>query len=467
MYNDFHMLKDPASRKILEELETLPIFDMHTHVDLSLVLANRLPPDPWTALCAGDHYIASLLETLGAMDRQTFHDPQTDPCDKWTAYASVFPFLLGNPVRDWMRMTLESFGLDEPLNPENARSHWDTLAALLNEERFRPVSLFKTSPVTLIATTDNPVDSLQPIEHAAEIFGEGYWVPTWRPDPFLHLNPSPMAPRTWRHWLDALEKVVGRELKGQFSAFLEALAERHQHFANHGCRASDYGVRIPAGHTVSTRRAATLFDKACRGKPVTDSDALDFQAFLMRHSMELDFDAGWVSQIHYGPARNQRAVAAHHGGLDSGCDTIDGLPALVDLLHDLLNHFDTAESKHHKIVMYSSRKTDWELVAGLSRIFPSVYTGMAWWYHDSVPGILEFLNTVPEIGAGLRKIGPFVTDTRNIYSLMPRTRMFRRCLATILGGWVEFRNEPLEEARRLAKSFCTRHVEELLGISRT
>ena len=171
----------------------------------------------------------------------------------------------------------------------------------------------------------------------------------------------------------------------------------------------------------------------------------------MRYSMDLDFEKGWVSQIHFGPARNLRRVATDHGGLDSGCDAIQGDPGVVASLRDLLNHFDTAGPKHHKIVLYSSSATEWDKVAGLSRIFPCVYSGMAWWYYDSPSGMGDFLSRIPDVGAGFLKIAPFVTDTRNLYSFLPRTQMYRRCLASALARLVEWRGESMDDAIALGR----------------
>jgi len=457
-------LEGESAFGIFREIENLPVYDIHTHVDLGFVLRNEPPPDPWTALCAGDHYISSMVETLGTMDRATFYSPATDPFDKWQAYAAAFPLLLGNPVRDWMRMALADLGIDTPFEPGTARALWEPLSVTLRDDRYRPVNLFKRSPIVRISTTDNPVDSLRAIQQAESVFGKEYWTPTWRPDAFLNLAPSPIAPRTWLDWVEELERVAGQSVKGRFDEFLQALATRHDFFATHGCRASDYGVAVPAGHDVPQARAEFVFDKACRRQKLAPDEIFDFQAFLMRFSMDLDFEKGWLSQIHYGPARNQRRVASESGGLDSGCDTINGYPDVVHSLHDLLNHFDTTGKRHHRILIYALSMNDWEKIAGLSRIYPSVFSGMAWWYFDSVSGMTEFFSKIPDMGAGFLKMGPFVTDARNIYSLGPRTQMYRRCLATALGRLADARGENRDDVTALARRLCTDHPRTLLGL---
>jgi glucuronate isomerase len=398
------------------------------------------------------------------MDRATFFNPATEPYEKWKAFASVFPSLMGNPARDWMRMTLADLGVSGALNSENAGTVWNRLAERLAAEDARPVNVFKNSQVAMIGTTDNPFDSLSGIVRAEEVFGKGTWRPTWRPDAFMQLTPSPISPRSWLDCVEALERIADRALKGNFAAFQDALAERHDFFARHGCRAGDYGFAVPAGHSVPRERAGAVFDRACRAGAIEPGEALDFQAFLFRFSMGLDFDKGWLSQVHFGPARNLRRVAQQHGGLDSGCDTLNGFPGVVAAMHDLLNHFDSAGTKQHRILLYASSRGDWEKIAGLSRIFPCVYSGTAWWYFDSVSGMLEFFETIPDIGAGFLKMGPFVTDTRNIYSLKPRTEMYRRCLSTALGRLVEFRGERIEEAVALARHLCVDHPRGMLGI---
>jgi len=453
--NDRFLLANDTARAIFREIENLPVYDIHTHVDLPMVLENQPAPDPWTALCAGDHYVSSLIESLGAMERRKFYDPATPNLDKWLAYAEVFPSLIGNHVRDWMRLTLAQLGVERPFIPQEARRIWDELNETLSRERWKPVGLFQNyKNLVLMSTTNHPTDSLEEHVRAAEVFTSlPAWVPTWRPDAFLNLRPSPMAKKTWLDWVRQLEQITDTSVVGNWKGFRDALAKRHDFFAERGCRGSDYGVTVPHGHDIRETRVAAIFHKACREQPIDESEAADFQSFMLRFSMDLDKAKDWFSQIHFGVARNQRKVALELGGPDSGCDTIDRCPNLVAVLHDLLNHFDGPDrGSRHRILLYSSAQADWECIGGLSRIFPSVYAGTSWWYYDSVSGMLEFLRTMPEIGAGFHKIGPFVTDARNIYSLWPRTQVYRRILATVLAKHVEFRGESLDDALALARA---------------
>ncbi|MBN1867949.1 glucuronate isomerase [Candidatus Sumerlaeota bacterium] len=457
------LLSGSAAQAIYEEIRDLPVFDIHTHVDLKMILANEPAADPWMALCHGDHYVSSIMESLGSMDRQTFFDPKTPGYDKWLAYARILPHLLGNQIRDWMRMTLAELGIERPLNADSAQAIWDELSATLQADRWRPVNLFKNSKIVLMSTTDNPVDSLEPHVEAEKVFGKGYWLPAWRPDPFFNLRPGLIKTRSWIEWIEELEKASGASVMGNLKAFRDALARRHDYFVARGCRVSDYGVTLPYGHNVTEGRAVAIFDKACREQEIDDSEAADFQAYMMRFSIGLDFEKGWVSQIHFGALRNMRDLAVNLGGLDSGCDTTGGCRDASQLLRPMLNHFDGAGSKQHKIFLYTLDKADWPRLAGLSRIFPSVYSGVSWWHFDSVSGMLEMMRTVPELGAGFRKIGPFVTDARNIYSLAPRSEVYRRVLSTVLGEAVEFRSDPLDEAKALARHLCSDHVKRFLG----
>jgi glucuronate isomerase len=461
--DDNLLLGNDAAREIFKSIEDLPVYDMHTHVDLKMVNDNECAPDPWTALCKGDHYVASIIESLGAMDRDTFYNPDTPGIDKWNAYANIFPRLMGNQIRDWMKITLRELGVEKDFNVGNAQAIWDELSEKLATDRWRPVELFKNTNIKMMSTTDNPVDDLAQIKRSGEAFGEGYWMPAWRPDPFFNLTPGLIVTKTWSDWMDDLEKVTGHDVRSTLKVFKDALAERHQYFADNGCRVSDYGVTVPYGHDVSDSRASEIFGKAARGQAVEADEAADFQSYMTRFSMGLDYEEGWVSQIHYGAKRNQRNLAKELGGLDSGCDTIGGDAGVVEHLHDLLNHFDSGGSQQHKILLYSLDKRDWMLIAGLSRIFPSVYAGVSWWYFDSVSGMLEFMRTVPDAGAGLAKTGPFVTDARNIYSLVPRSQVYRRCLSTVLGEAVEFRGDSIDDAKSLAAYMAGQNVTEMLG----
>jgi glucuronate isomerase len=306
-----------------------------------------------------------------------------------------------------------------------------------------------------MGTTDNPVDSLDAIKRSVEFFPKGYWIPAWRPDPFLILNPDPLAGKTWLDWIRDLEKTMGADLAGHWAEFCAALKARHDFFAELGCTVSDYGIRIPYGHEVSEKRAKSIFNKASGGQAVLPDEASDFQAFMMRFSLDLDFEKEWISQIHFGAVRNMRDIAEQYGGIDSGCDTTGGCAEVAISLRPLLNRFDRSPEKLQRILLYTLDKSDWTRIAGLSRIFPRVYSGMSWWYFDSVSGMLEFLETVPDMGAGFAKIGPFVTDARNIFSLKPRTDLFRRCLANVLASMVDMRQNGFSETAELASFLCS------------
>ncbi len=399
------------------------------------------------------------------MDRRTYYSNQTDSYDKWVAYAKVFPKLLGVQVRDWMKLTLKYLGIESEFNEKTVKPVWEQLVKELKSEKYLPINLLKSTKIAMMSTTDNPVDSLDQITRADKIFGKGYWRPTWRPDPFFSILSGIIKTKPWIEWIEDLEKVSNKSIKGNFKSFLSALEDRHHHFADHNCRASDYGLKIPYGHEVSDLRASEIFDKASRNQSITESESADFQAYMLRFSMGLDYEKGWVSQIHYGPLRNMRDVAKQCGGVDSGCDTVGGHGNVADLLRPLLNYFDNTGGKNqHKIFLYTLDKNDWMKIAGLSRIFPCVYAGMSWWYYDSVSGMLEYFRTIPDAGAGLCKIGPFVTDARNIYSLVPRTQVYRRCLSTVLGEFVEYRKDSVDEAVDLAKYLCVDHIKQLLNV---
>jgi len=440
---------------LYESIADLPVYDIHTHVNLNAILRNEPAADPWTALCQGDHYVSSIIESLGGMPRAEWYDSRTTPEMKWKAYAEVFPLLIGNQVHDWMRMTLDELGVSIPFNAGNAKKIWDQLVETFQDSRWSPVNLFKNSKIRLMGTTDNPVDSLDAIKRSVEYFPGGFWIPAWRPDPFLILNPDPLAGKTWMDWIRELEKTGNVDLSGRWTEFCATLKSRHDFFAEMGCRISDYGIRIPYGHDVMEKRSRTIFNKACRGQAILPSEASDFQAFMLRFSWDMDFEKGWVSQVHYGAVRNMRDVAKQFGGVDSGCDTTGGYPEVATLLRPLLNHFDHSPEKTQRIFLYTLDKSDWPRIAGLSRIFPRVYSGMSWWYFDSVSGMIEFLSTVPDIGAGFAKIGPFVTDARNIFSLKPRTDLFRRCLAGVLATMVDMRKSDFSETAALARFLCS------------
>ncbi len=74
-------------------------------------------------------------------------------------------------------------------------------------------------------------------------------------------------------------------------------------------------------------------------------------------------------------------------------------------------------------------------LAPLAGVFPSVWLGSPWWFHDSPEGMLRFRHQASET-AGFYKYAGFVDDTRAFFSIPARHDVARRMDAAFLAGLV-------------------------------
>ena len=98
-------------------------------------------------------------------------------------------------------------------------------------------NLIRQSNVTLVCTTDDPVDSLHWHEViAADESFEVQVLPAWRPDKAMNLEKT-----DYPDYLKKLENVSEMKIDS-FAALIKALRKRMEYFAERGCCVSDHGL---------------------------------------------------------------------------------------------------------------------------------------------------------------------------------------------------------------------------------
>ena len=98
-------------------------------------------------------------------------------------------------------------------------------------------NIIRQSDVTLLCTTDDPVDSLE--WHEAIKADESFEVqvlPAWRPDKAVNIEKP-----TFAEYLAKLSEVSGVAIEG-LEDLKKALCARLRFFADHGCLVSDHGI---------------------------------------------------------------------------------------------------------------------------------------------------------------------------------------------------------------------------------
>lgn len=430
--NDHFLLQNETSRRLYHETAAdLPIIDYHNHLPPEDIVNDRQYRNLSELWLAGDHYKWRAMRTCG-IEEELITGSASDK-EKFLAWAETVPKTIKNPLYHWTHLELaDPFGITTRLlSGETAQAIWDECNDMLQEPSFSARSLLKRRRVEVVATTDDPADSLEHHKaYQAEAGRDFEMVPTFRPDKGMNIRDS----HSFKQWLEALSRQADFEVK-TFSDLLEALEKRHEDFHELGCRASDHGVEEPFSDPFTLSEVERTFQKAFAGEHVTEPEERAYKSAFLYFCGLMDAEKGWVYQLHIGPIRNNNTRFFKKLGPDSGFDSI-GDTEMAKPLARLLDRLDT-ENKLPKTVLYNINPRDNELMATMAGNFQDgtvpgkVQHGPPWWFLDQKNGIENQVESLSNMGILSEFIG-MTTDSRSFLSFS-RHDYFRRILCNIIG----------------------------------
>ncbi|MCT9627182.1 glucuronate isomerase [Pseudarthrobacter equi] len=418
------------ARELLQRVQDLPIISPHGHVDAAVIEQNTPFPDPAALLVSPDHYVTRLIHASGVpLDRlRESNTSQPDSRDVWREFCKAWPLFEGTASGYWLRTQFSSvFGLEGELSAETADASYDAISAKLQEPGFRPRELFKDFNIEVLATTDDPLDTLEGHKALAQDPSfHGRVLPTFRPDAYLNI-----AHPAWSENVDRLIATAGDGGTG-YGAYLTALENRRRYFVEHGAVSADHGVLTPATLKLDAADAAKLFDRARSGK-ATAQDRADFEAHMMYQMARMSVEDSLVMTIHPGSYRNHHEPTFNSFGADTGHD-IPFAINYTEAIRPVLQDFGTAKDFH--LVLFTLDETVFSReLAPLAGFYPSVYIGAPWWFLDAPDAMLRFRSAVTET-AGFSRSSGFIDDTRAFCSIPARHDASRRIEASFLARLV-------------------------------
>ena len=317
------------------------------------------------------------------------------------------------------------------LNPASAKRIYDKCNELLATPEYSARGLMRRYNVESVCTTDDPVDTLEYHKAIADSGFEVKVLPTWRPDKAMNVTTA----AEYRAYLEKLSQASGVTIS-KFDDLVEALKVRHQYFADHGCKLADHGLAdIPAADYTMAEISA-IFDKVYGGNELTKDEKTKYQTALLIILSEMNAEAGWTQQYHYGPLRNTNSRMMAKLGPDTGFDTIGDFrcaEAMVKIF-DRLN----SEGKLAKTILYNINPSENDMVAAMIANYQDgsvpgkMQFGSGWWFNDQMGGMLRQMNALSEQGLLSRFVG-MLTDSRSFLSY-PRHEYFRRILCNMIGN---------------------------------
>lgn len=450
---------DPTTRDIARRLYAAvqgePIISPHGHVPPQW-LADDVPfGDPTSLLISPDHYVFRLLHAQGVpLDQLGVGGHRLDADgarQAWRLFCEHWPAFRGTPSRFWMESVLaDVFGVTERPSAESADAIYDQLADALATPAYRPRALMDRFGISVMATTDDPVDDLR--HHAALRADAGFThrvVPTFRPDRYLE-----PARADFPALVAALAEASGIDT-GSYAGYRAALADRRRYFKDHGAVSSDHSHADVVTLSLTDAEAGRIYADAVAGR-VSPQDALAFRRHMLVEMAQMATEDGLVMTLHPGVHRSHHGPTTEAFGPDTGND----IPVSVELtrgLQPLLDRFGTADGFH--LVLFTLDETVFSReIAPLAGFYPSVYVGAPWWFLDAPEAVRRFRGAVTET-AGFYRTSGFIDDTRAFMSIPARHDMSRRLdaayLATLVAEHRLEEDEALETARDLVSAIPT------------
>jgi glucuronate isomerase len=394
--NDSFMLKNDVAKELYERVKDLPIIDYHCHISPKMIAENYAFRNAFDLFLGGDHYKWRQMRTNGIPEE--YITGGADEYEKWCAFASTVPYLIGNPLYHWTHLELKRyFDIDIELNSESAREIWDTVNSYLSREDYRAQGLISMSNVETICTTDAPYDTLEYHRAIKESpFGTKV-IPAFRPD---------------------LNKIDSD------------ITARMDFFHDNGCRLSDHALDS------------------------MDTETLDKLVYLGEEYAK----RGWVWQLHIGALRNNNSRMLEKLGPDTGFDSINDMQIASGLSYLL----DSLEKKDAlpKTILYTLNPKDNYVIGTMLGNFQGggvkgkIQFGSGWWFNDQRDGMESQMKALSNLGMISRFVG-MLTDSRSFVSY-PRHEYFRRILCSLIGKWVSEGEYPydIDRLTEIASGIC-------------
>ena len=433
MDKDFLLSTETAKTLYHEYAAKMPVLDYHCHINPQEIAEDRKFDNITQVWLGGDHYkwrqmrsngVEEKYITGGATDREKFQ--------KW---AETLPKLIGNPLYHWSHLELQKyFGYTGYLNGETAEEVWNLCNEKLHQDSMSVRNIIRQSNVTLICTTDDPVDTLEWHQKiAADDTFDVQVLPAWRPDKAMNVEKP-----TFAAYIAQLSDVSGVEIK-DFVSLKEALKTRMAYFAENGCSVSDHALEYVMYVPASDEELDAIIAKSLAGETITKEEELKYKTSFMLFVAKEYNRLNWVMQLHYGCKRDNNAYMFQQLGADTGFDCINNYAPSAQMA-DFLNAL-SATNEIPKTIIYSLNPTDNASIGTIIGCFQGpgvagrIQQGSAWWFNDHKTGMTDQMISLANLGC----LGNFVgmlTDSRSFLSYT-RHDYFRRIMCELIGGWVD------------------------------
>lgn len=434
MNEDFLLSTETAKLLYHEYAENMPIVDYHCHISPKEIAEDVRFENITRLWLGGDHYKWRLMRANGiSEDYITGNAPDKDKFIKW---AETLELAIGNPIYHWSHLELKRyFGYEGILNSETAEEVWNLCNEKLKDPNLSARGIISQSNVTLLCTTDDPIDTLEyHIQLAKDDTFKTKVLPAFRPDEAVNLEkPGYLA------YLDKLSDAANIKIDS-FASLCEALKNRMEFFDSVGCKTSDHGLDFVMYYPASSEEIEEIMKRRLEGIIPSEEEILKFKTALLLFLGRENHRLNWVMQLHYGAKRDNNSRMFKVLGPNTGYDCIDNSRNSSAQLADFLNALDIT-NQLPKTILYSLNPIDNAAIDTVMGCFQNdsavgkLQHGSAWWFNDNEIGMRDHITTLASLSLISNFVG-MLTDSRSFLSYT-RHEYFRRILCDVFGKEVD------------------------------
>lgn len=453
IHENFLLQTEPAKILYHNHAKKMPIIDYHNHLNPKNIYEDTCFNNLTDIWLNGDHYKWRAMRTNGISEHLITGN--SDPYDKFFAWADTIQNAIGNPLYHWTHLELKQyFGIEEILSPKTAKAIWMNCNNKLNTCAYSTRNLLRMQQIKVLCTTDDPLDDL--IYHKAlkEEKFDIQILPTFRPEKALAIEKS-----TFLDYIKQFSKKIKRELH-TIVDLIDALKQRLAYFIALGCRVSDHSLESDFYFPSTLKEVDLIYQKRLTGTTLTQRECAMYQGYLLTSLGQEYAKHQIVMQLHIGALRNNSTRMFQELGADIGLDSLNDFN-YAPQLSALLDSMDKNNALPKTILYYLNPK-DADMLATMAGNYQSnpsgikgkIQLGSAWWFNDHKMGMLHQMNILSNLGLLSTFIG-MLTDSRSFLSFS-RHDYFRRILCNQVGLLVEHGEYPndLEYLGSMIENIC-------------
>ncbi|MCR5416026.1 MAG: glucuronate isomerase [Pseudobutyrivibrio sp.] len=464
MDQDF-LLKNQIAKDLFAAVKDEPIIDFHNHLNPKEIYEDKCFENMAQVWLGGDHYKWRAMRANGISEKLITGDGPD--FDKFMAWADTVQNLIGNPLYQWTHLELQRyFGIDTPLNPDTAQEIWDKCNALLQTKEYSVRNLLRMQKVSVLCTTDDPIDSLEWHRKLREDNFEIKVLPSYRPEKAIAIEKD-----TFVDYIYRLNQVSEKKIM-DVKTLIDILCDRLDYFIENGCRVSDHSLENTFYVPTTYEEVNEIFKARMNGCHLTEEEAGKFHGYMYVALGKEYARRGIVMQLHIGALRNNSERFFKRLGADTGFDSVNDFNYAMQL-SAMLSAMDK-ENELPKTILYCLNAGDTEMLSAMAGNYCSneegikgkVQLGAAWWFCDHKNGMERQLEAMSDTGLISASVG-MLTDSRSFLSF-PRHELYRRILCNKLGEWVENGEYPADITylRSMVKNICGLNAVKFFGFDK-